>query len=246
MAKNIIGSVIKDIRKNRKMTQKQLSELTGYSQNTISNHENGVRSLDENNIATYAKALNVTPDKFFEALSIKTSLENKIMIVDKSETYKNNLMDLINELEESRQKKVYNFAKKEYNEQKSNVVDMRKWKDVYIQSKVSAGRGIVDLDQQHKELISYDGYVPSKYDLAFQVEGNSMEPMFRDGEVIFVEHQEEVRNGQLGVVTINDEAYIKKIYLEDDCLRLVSLNKEYDDIIADSEDTIKVVGKVIL
>ncbi len=45
MKKNILGAVIKDARKKRKLTQKDLSKLTGYSQNTISNHENETARL---------------------------------------------------------------------------------------------------------------------------------------------------------------------------------------------------------
>ena len=35
---NILGNSIKEIRKSKKMTQNQLAELTGFKQNTISNH----------------------------------------------------------------------------------------------------------------------------------------------------------------------------------------------------------------
>ena len=35
---NILGSAIKELRKSKKMTQQELSKLTGLKQNTISNH----------------------------------------------------------------------------------------------------------------------------------------------------------------------------------------------------------------
>lgn len=227
-----VGERIKRRRKELKLSADIVAEKIGVSRSTIFRYEKGeIEKMPTDVLALIADALQTTP--------------GKLMGWDIDEVNKD-ILPIYSKLNPTNQNKTYNFADNLLKEQESKVIDMRKWKDVYIQSKVSAGCGIVDLDQQHKELISYDGYVPPKYDLAFQVEGNSMEPMFRDGEVIFVEHQEEVRNGQLGVVTINDEAYIKKIYLEDDCLRLVSLNKEYDDIIANGEDTIKVVGRVIL
>ena len=37
---NILGPVIKELRKQKKMTQADLSRITGIAQNTISNHEN--------------------------------------------------------------------------------------------------------------------------------------------------------------------------------------------------------------
>ena len=62
---NILGSAIKELRKSKKMTQQELSKLTGLKQNTISNHENGKRQLDEIDIRTYAKALRVSPQTLF-------------------------------------------------------------------------------------------------------------------------------------------------------------------------------------
>ena len=72
MGKNILGSAIKELRLGKKMTQKELSKLTGYSQNTISNHENMNRSLDELDIKRYADAFGVTPQYLFEMVGIKS------------------------------------------------------------------------------------------------------------------------------------------------------------------------------
>lgn len=72
MSKNILGSAIKELRLSRKMTQKQLSQLTGYSQNTISNHENMNRSLDELDIKRYADAFGVSPQHLFEMVGTKS------------------------------------------------------------------------------------------------------------------------------------------------------------------------------
>ena len=92
---------------------------------------------------------------------------------------------------------------------------------------------------------TYDKYIP-KHDLAFEVSGDSMTPLFEDGEIVFVEKTPDIRSGQVIAVQINEEAYIKKAYIEDNKLRLVSLNKNYKDIIADEADDIRVIGKVIL
>jgi len=47
------------------------------------------------------------------------------------------------------------------------------------------------------------------------------------------------------VVQIDGEAFIKKVYLEKDNLRLLSLNQDYDDILADGTNNISIVGKVV-
>lgn len=54
-----LGLIIKKLRKYNKMTQSQLSAATGFSQNTISNHENGKRKVGINEVETYSKGLSI-------------------------------------------------------------------------------------------------------------------------------------------------------------------------------------------
>lgn len=150
----------------------------------------------------------------------------------------------VKKLDVHRQEKVYSFAEQQLEEQ-NKVVSIVDTQTVYLNSKLSAGTGILDLDPSDTKEIEYKGFVP-KHDLAFKVSGDSMYPAFEDGEVVFVEKTPDVHSGQFIAVQINEEAYIKKVYIEEDCLRLVSLNKEYDDIIANDEDEIRVLGRIIL
>lgn len=64
--KNILGTRIKEIRKQKNLTQTDLSRLTGYSQNSISTHENGKRKIDEEDIQVYTKALGIKAKDLFE------------------------------------------------------------------------------------------------------------------------------------------------------------------------------------
>ena len=73
---NILGNSIKEIRKSKKMTQNELSQLTGFKQNTISNHENGKRQLDETDIRIYAAALEVEPQQLFSLSKVTTPTES--------------------------------------------------------------------------------------------------------------------------------------------------------------------------
>ena len=236
MKKNILGSVIKYARKKKKLTQEQLSKLTGYSQNTISNHENGNRSLDEDNIKTYATALGLTSDDLFEALDIKNSLENKIMIIDKKQTKIDNLLDMYSQLEESRQTKVYNFAEQQLEEQNSNVVQFPIQNNhEEVQAYLSAGTGILNYYEADKDIVEVPADAP-EHDWIFKIVGDSMKPLFDTGDIVYV-------------VEVDGEAYIKKVYVyeETKTLRLVSLNKDYIDLLFRFEDSdIKFIGRVII
>ncbi len=253
MKKNILGSVIKDARKKKKLTQKQLSKLTGYSQNTISNHENGNRSLDEDNIKTYATALDLTSDELFEALDIKNSLENKIMIIDKKQTKIDNLLDVYSQLEGSRQTKVYNFAEQQLEEQNSNVVQFPIQNNhEEVQAYLSAGTGILNYYEADKDIIEVPADAP-EHDWIFKIAGISMKPLFDDGDIVYVDEFKQgidsIQNGRIYVVEVDGEAYIKKVYVyeETKILRLVSLNKDYTDLLFNFENSdINFIGRVII
>jgi len=253
MKKNILGSVIKDARKKKKLTQEQLSKLTGYSQNTISNHENGNRSLDEDNIKTYATALGLTSDDLFEALDIKNSLENKIMIIDKKQTKIDNLLDMYSQLEESRQTKVYNFAEQQLEEQNSNVVQFPIQNNhEEVQAYLSAGTGILNYYEADKDIVEVPADAP-EHDWIFKIVGDSMKPLFDTGDIVYVDEFKQgidsIQNGRIYVVEVDGEAYIKKVYVyeETKTLRLVSLNKDYIDLLFRFEDSdIKFIGRVII
>lgn len=253
MKKNILGSVIKDARKKKKLTQAQLSKLTGYSQNTISNHENGNRSLDEDNIKTYATALGLTSDDLFEALDIKNSLENKIMIIDKKQTKIDNLLDVYSQLEESRQTKVYNFAEQQLEEQNSNVVQFPIQNNhEEVQAYLSAGTGILNYYEADKDIVEVPADAP-EHDWIFKIVGDSMKPLFDTGDIVYVDEFKQgtdtIQNGRIYVVEVDGEAYIKKVYVyeETKTLRLVSLNKDYIDLLFRFKDSdIKFIGRVII
>lgn len=79
MSSNILGPAIKYIRKYRRMTQTDLSRKTGLKQNSISGHENQIRSLDEIDISNYAEALNVRPQTLY---TIAQKLQKGEKVVD--------------------------------------------------------------------------------------------------------------------------------------------------------------------
>lgn len=217
-------------RKQLGYTLEQVGEKVGVRKSTVRKWEKGmIENMGRDNIIALSKALQISPN---DLLGI-----NELELPD-------DITKIYTKLEHPRQTKVYNFAKSELEDQELDSL-IEKYTPIYIQSKLSAGTGIIDLDPNHAEEIQYNGYIP-KHDLAFMVKGVSMEPLFEDGEIIFVEKKADIRSGQVIAVQINEEAYIKKAYIENDHLRLVSLNKNYEDIVAYGDDDIRIVGRIIL
>lgn len=110
--------------------------------------------------------------------------------------------------------------------------------------KVSAGTGF-DLDDNNfwEEIDIPATPEAKKADFCLTITGDSMEPVYYDGDIVLVKSQPSVNLGQIGIFVIEGSGYIKKFGGD----RLISLNEEYDDIVfADynSED-IRCSGLVI-
>lgn len=221
--------------------QKELN--ISLSKSALSQYVNDVQSPDQYKLTLLGKTLNVS-----EAWLMGYDVPKEVNVAF-GEIDEIDILSIYNKLKESRQKKVYNYAEKQLHEQESTAkenktIDITDYISVPVRAKISAGTGITWLDDSTYEKVVSSA--PSNYDEAFEVSGDSMLPLFQDGEIVFVKHVDDVENCQIAVVQIDDDSYIKKVYKEKDGLRLVSLNKDYEDIIADGSKSIKIVGRVIL
>lgn len=64
---------------------------------------------------------------------------------------------------------------------------------------------------------------------ALKIKGNSMEPEYRDGDIIIIEQQPTCNSGDDCVVMVNgDDATFKRVKLSDKGLTLLPLNPDYD------------------
>lgn len=84
---------------------------------------------------------------------------------------------------------------------------------------------------------------------ALNVVGDSMEPLFDDGDTVIVHKQDEFKNGDNCVILINgDEATIKKVYKSNNGIELKAINPYYPPRIFTEEKIkelpIKIIGVV--
>lgn len=86
---------------------------------------------------------------------------------------------------------------------------------------------------------------PGKFGII--VHGDSMEPEIHDGDIVIVDPDLSIENGSKVVVIIDGEAFVKKIYFEDNAVILQSNNdKKYPPkVIPRRKINAFVVGKVI-
>ena len=84
---------------------------------------------------------------------------------------------------------------------------------------------------------------------ALYVTGDSMEPLFDDGDIVIVHKQDDFNNGENCVVLINgNEATIKKVYKGTTGIKLQAVNPYYPPRIFTEEEIkdlpVKIIGVV--
>lgn len=109
---------------------------------------------------------------------------------------------------------------------------------------LSAGLGEGFFDEFETEIV-YSDEEQYGYDIAAWIEGDSMEPVYKSGEVALIRSNGFDYDGVVYALSWNDAVYIKKLYREDDGFRMVSLNKDYPDKFIPYEDEPRIVGQVV-
>lgn len=104
-----------------------------------------------------------------------------------------------------------------------------------------------------ENIIDYVGFTLKKTDIenyyALNIVGDSMEPLFDDGDTVLVHKQEDFENGDNCVVLINgDEATVKQVYKGITGIELKAVNPYYPPRIFTEEDIkntpVQVIGVV--
>lgn len=104
-----------------------------------------------------------------------------------------------------------------------------------------------------ENIIDYVGFTLKKTDTenyyALKIIGDSMTPLFDDGDIVLVHKQEEFENGDNCIILINgDEATVKKVYKGTDGIELKAVNPYYPPRKFTKEETdtipVKIIGVV--
>lgn len=104
----------------------------------------------------------------------------------------------------------------------------------------SAGTGQIVFDMPPTEKIEIPT-IPEyrKVDYAIEVNGNSMQPEYSDGDILLIEMTAKINLGEIGIFIVNGESYVKKLGDKE----LISLNPEYNNI--PLTENSKCMGRVV-
>lgn len=214
---------LKARRKELKMTQKEIADRLGISYQAYSAWERGVKKPSRKKVKQLEQILNVPKDYFteIEIVRLYNILSNK---------GKNQVVEYARDL-----------VQKEKTQQVISVSE--NLYEYHVYEKMSAGIGASVYDDRNYDTVYFDEELA--HDFASWVSGDSMEPKYQNGSVALIRETGFDYDGAVYAVVCNSQTYIKRVYREEEGLRLVSINPRYDDIFISYDEDPRVVGVIV-
>lgn len=245
-AMNIIGSRIRAARKARKITIDELSELLAsfgvYAKNgAIGKWEQGYSVPSAYQLIAITQALRLE-DRISYFMNISDQSLNMTGL-QKLEDYRNDLI-----------------ASGRYKLPRISEQVAEKITVPLGSLPVSAGTG------EYLDWMSFEehefpiGVVPAGTDFALYVSGDSMEPIYKDGQIVYVQKCEEILPGEVGIFVVDGTGYVKEYreqvpedaeaFTDSDGVIhnqavLISYNKAYAPRVISPYSSFRVCGKVL-
>lgn len=213
---------LKARRKELKLTQKDIADQLGISYQAYSAWERGVKEPSKEKIKRLEQILKV-PKGYFTEIEI---------------------VRLYNVLSDKGQNQVLKYTRNLVQEEsRKDMTISENLYEYHVYEKMSAGIGASVYDDQNYDTVYYSEELA--HDFASWVSGNSMEPKYHNGSVALIRETGFDYDGAVYAVVCNSQTYIKRVYREENGLRLVSINPRYDDIFISYDEDPRVVGVIV-
>lgn len=214
--------------------QIDIHNSTGIPKSTLTGYFKGTSIPNSGNIQKLANFFGVKKSEIDPRYSSKIPYTGKNVNSSIETIYK--------KLEPPRKEKVYSYAAEQLQEQETvnNKV-------VPLVGKSAANPAVLEYGDTDIEQQSF-AHVPDNADCAIYIQGDSMEPLIKNGSIVFYKKQCDVENGEIAIVEIDGDGVTCKKLIKDyenELIILRSINKKYDDRVLKDEE-IKIIGKVVI
>ena len=214
---------LKARRKELKMTQKDIADQLGISYQAYSAWERGVKEPSKEKVKQLEQILKVPKGYFteIEIVRLYNTLSNK---------GKNQVVEYARDLvQKEKPQQVISVSENLY--------------EYHVYEKMSAGIGSSVYDDRNYDTVYFNEELA--HDFSSWVSGDSMEPKYQDGSVALIRETGFDYDGAVYAVVCNNQTYIKRVYREENGLRLVSINPKYKDIFISYDEDPRVVGIIV-
>lgn len=126
----------------------------------------------------------------------------------------------------------------------SNIITFENFKKIPIIGTIACGEPILAEE-------NFEGYTHIEdvvnADFGLRCKGDSMSPKFFDGDIVLIRQQPMVENGQIAAVIIDNEATLKRVYIDQDKIVLNPENLSFAPLVYQGEqmNTVRIIGLAV-
>jgi len=252
---------IKWLKNEKKITNEQLSELSGIPLGTLSKLLAGIgESPKLANIVAIADALGCSLDYIVSGVPDNhnnyTLNAEEMRMMERFRRLDQHARELVELVIDKELDRLYPDEREGRGKQEESIpLDVTHHRVNYMEASgalarrpvllyelpVSAGNGVYLDDTKAERIQIPDNEKTESVEYAIRISGNSMEPAYRDGDILLVENCESVEVGELGIFVLDGDGFFKKFGGD----RLMSLNPAYGDILLRNFEEAVCCGRVI-
>lgn len=241
------GEKLKEARNRKDLKQSELATQLGVKNTTISNWENNISKPDLDTLSYICGILGVKVSYFLDAKLPEDEITvQEFELIKKYrdlDDYGRETIDIAlkREAERVSQKLKLQSQLDECNK-KIAEYEVTKRLFAYYGRVASAGTAVEFSDMLAGTIEVPEDDINRNADYTIGVNGDSMEPKFVDGDIVYVQKATHLNKGEIGIFQKDNNIYIKKVGDNE----LISLNSEkYNPISGDSVTCWgKVLGKI--
>lgn len=218
------------VKKKKKCTTKNLADMSGVPKGTLDKILSGqTKDPKIQTLVSICKVLNCSICDILNIEKTKFTKEETEFLKKYSELdkYGKNAVDAVINAENERIK-----------ESRTVVYYNTRLINHYVIG-ASAGTGMLLTSSDYDVIRAQNA--PDNADYTVSVSGDSMYPLFCDGDVLFVEKTDRIEINEIGIFVKNGESYVKRLGKN----ALISENPKYPPITFVAGDEINVCGRVI-
>ena len=233
---------LKKLRIANGLNMKQVATGLNMKYTTYVGYEKNEREPNSEILIQLADFFNCSIDYLMGRTERQNSQDENVLIKQKiNDSKEQEHIKKYNSLDEYGKKAVDGLLNTEYERCTTPIDEVKIIHLPKSMLKASAGSGNW-LDEQQLESVSVvDTPQAKKANLIIEVDGDSMSPMYKNGDNVFVKTQPDIEIGNIGIFIVDGNGYIKKLGKD----RLISVNPEYDDIFPEEYSDFRCVGKVL-
>ncbi|RKJ38497.1 helix-turn-helix domain-containing protein [Acutalibacter sp. 1XD8-33] len=238
---------IKEAREAAGYSQKELAEILGVAPNTFHGYESGKHDPKSFLLTEIAEVCGVSTDFL---LGLTDFPKSHTALRETQTPYSSQEQDMIEKyriLDIHGKRVVDSVLEAEYDRMTHVAGQESRGATTYIPCydlAVSAGIGEPwSGDSGYKTRLEIPTeQVPDSAHYCARVNGDSMEPAYSDGDIVYVQRMDEmVRMGEIGIFFLNGDGYIKRLGRG----VLESLNPQYEPIPIHEYDDLRCQGRVL-